>query len=115
MVGDLKFPSFIKTIDPVGYIDFLALQNHAKLVMTDSGGVQEESCVLGTPCVTLRDRTERPETVSIGANILAGNDPQKITHSALDLIKKKGWQHPFGNGTAAKNIVDILERTGRFE
>ncbi|KTG19695.1 non-hydrolyzing UDP-N-acetylglucosamine 2-epimerase, partial [Haloferax profundi] len=68
----LSIPEHIKTIPPQDYLDFLQLQSGAKIILTDSGGVQEEACILGVPCVTLRENTERPETLEVGANRLAG-------------------------------------------
>jgi UDP-N-acetylglucosamine 2-epimerase (non-hydrolysing) len=65
----LSFSKNVKVVDPVGYFEMLILEKNAALILTDSGGVQEETCILGTPCVTLRDNTERPETVSAGSNI----------------------------------------------
>ena len=62
----------IKVIEPLGFLEFLQLEANARLALTDSGGVQEETCILGVPCVTLRENTERPETVDVGANMLAG-------------------------------------------
>lgn len=77
--------------------------------MTDSGGVQEESCILGVPCVTLRDNTERPETLIIGSNILAGTNPEKILECVKKMVTKKNdWTNPFGDGKAGKKIVDML-------
>ena len=67
---------------PLGYLDFLGLHARAALTLTDSGGLQEEACCLGVPCVTLRDDTERPESVDIGANMLAGADPDRIVEAA---------------------------------
>lgn len=100
----------IDVIDPVDFFDFLQLEKNAKLVLTDSGGVQEETCIIGKPCVTLRDNTERPETVDVGANILAGTNPEKIAEFVSIMINKKEvWKNPFGNGTSGKEIVDILE------
>lgn len=100
----------LKVIKPVGYFDFLKLQNNAKLILTDSGGVQEESCILNVPCVTLRDNTERPESVEVGANILAGVGTQNII-KAIDFMidKQGGWKNPFGNGTTGKQIIEILK------
>lgn len=96
-------------VEPLDYLSFLQLESKAKLVLTDSGGVQEETCILGVPCVTLRDNTERPETVTVGANILAGTDPGKILSSArLILSQKKAWTNPFGDGITGKKIVEIL-------
>jgi len=103
----------IKFTDPVDYFGFLQLEKNARLVLTDSGGVQEESCVLGVPCVTLRDNTERPETLEVGANILAGTKPDKIAECVrLMLNRKGGWQNPFGDGKAGERIVDIILEAG---
>ena len=100
----------LKLITPVDFLGFLQLESSARLIFTDSGGVQEESCILGVPCVTLRDNTERPETISVGANILAGASPVKILeHTSLMLSKKNNWENPFGDGKTGKRIVDILE------
>ena len=74
MIKEFRFevPEGTRLIEPLGYLEFLQLLNGAKLILTDSGGVQEESCILKVPCVTLRDNTERPETIDVGANIIAG-------------------------------------------
>ena len=105
-------PRKLKLIDPVDYFDFLQLESNARLVLTDSGGIQEEACILGVPCVTLRDNTERPETIEIGSNVLAGTLPEKILKCAeLMLGKEPNWQNPFGDGKAGEKIVDII--TGR--
>ncbi len=102
-------PKGIRLIDPIDFFSFLKLETGAKLVFTDSGGVQEEACVLGVPCVTLRDNTERPETLEVGSNVLAGTDPLKILQSArLMMNKKSDWENPFGDGTSGKRIVKIL-------
>ncbi|NOQ55230.1 MAG: UDP-N-acetylglucosamine 2-epimerase (non-hydrolyzing), partial [Nanohaloarchaea archaeon] len=100
----------LKLIDPVGFLDFLQLESNAKLVLTDSGGVQEETCILKVPCVTLRDNTERPETLEVGSNILAGCDAEKIIECAeIMLDKERHWKNPFGDGTSGKRIVEICE------
>jgi UDP-N-acetylglucosamine 2-epimerase (non-hydrolysing) len=100
----------IRLIDPVDFLGFLQLEENARLILTDSGGVQEESCILRVPCVTLRDNTERPETIDVGANVLAGADPVKIKSCAKTMLNKKGnWKNPFGDGRAAEHIIDILE------
>ena len=74
----LKIPDSVKFLDPLGYLEFLQLEANAKLIITDSGGLQEEACVLKIPCVTIRNTTERPETINAGINILAGTNPEKI-------------------------------------
>ena len=86
----------------------------AAIVLTDSGGLQEEACSLRVPCVTLRDNTERPESVDVGANVLAGADPEVIVASAVAMRSKpRDWPNPFGDGTSGLQIVDILrERLG---
>lgn len=104
-----KVPSGVNMIEPVGYFDFLHLENNAKLIFTDSGGVQEESCILGIPCVTLRDNTERPETMEVKSNILAGADSLKILRSAVKILREnRKWKNPFGKGDSAKKIIDVV-------
>jgi len=99
----------IRLIDPLDFLSFLQLESQAKLVLTDSGGVQEETCILGVPCVTLRDNTERPETLDAGSNILAGTNPDKIQHYTwLMLNRDNGSENPFGDGEAGKRIINIL-------
>ena len=101
----------VKMISPLDYLSFLYLESNAELVLTDSGGVQEETCILGVPCVTLRYNTERPETVEVGANVLAGADPDEIVKKTeLMLNRKNRWKNPFGDGKAGKRIVQILVR-----
>ncbi|MEM2121598.1 MAG: UDP-N-acetylglucosamine 2-epimerase (non-hydrolyzing), partial [Candidatus Woesearchaeota archaeon] len=108
---NIKIPKNIELIEPLGYLDFLLLEKNARLVLTDSGGVQEESCVLRVPCVTLRDNTERPETVDVKANILAGVNPYKIYKCAkIMLSRKRDWKNPFGDGKAAERIIRILKK-----
>ncbi|MBE3116586.1 UDP-N-acetylglucosamine 2-epimerase (non-hydrolyzing), partial [Candidatus Bathyarchaeota archaeon] len=96
-------------VDPLDYLAFLQLESKAKLVLSDSGGVQEETCILGVPCVTLRENTERPETIEVGSNVLAGTDSTRILKAAQDsLVEKKTWVNPFGDGNTAKKIIKIL-------
>jgi len=98
-------------LDPVDFFSFLQLEKHARLILTDSGGVQEESCILGVPCVTLRENTERPETLEVGASMLAGADPVKILECAEIMLKKdNSWVNPFGDGKSGERIVEILEQ-----
>jgi UDP-N-acetylglucosamine 2-epimerase (non-hydrolysing) len=102
-------PQNIKLIEPVDFLGFLQLESNARLILTDSGGVQEEACILKIPCVTLRDNTERPETLEVGANILAGASSDKILDCAkLMLSKKSKWKNPFGDGKAGRRIVKII-------
>jgi UDP-N-acetylglucosamine 2-epimerase (non-hydrolysing) len=104
----------IKIIDPMDYSTFLQLERNAKLVLTDSGGVQEESCILNVPCVTLRDNTERPETLEVGSNMIAGTDPCRIVDAVNSMLKvRRDWKNPFGNGKAGKRIVQILKSAQR--
>ena len=96
-------------VEPLDYLAFLRLESNARLVLTDSGGVQEESCILKVPCVTLRDNTERPETVDVSANVLAGTDPDRIVDCVrLMLDRKNDWANPFGDGKSAARIIDVL-------
>ncbi len=101
----------LKIISPLGYLDFLALMNNSKFVLTDSGGLQEETTVLGVPCLTLRDNTERPITISLGTNILVGSDTKKIIAESdriLDGKGKKGQIPPLWDGKASERIVKVL-------
>jgi len=99
----------LKTIQPQGYLDFLALEHGARLILTDSGGVQEEACVLGVPCVTLRDNTERPETIEVGANTLTGVEPERILKGVEDMLcVEGGWTNPFGDGRSAERILSVI-------
>ena len=86
----VEVPEGIILTEPFGYLDFIALQDGAALVLTDSGGIQEETTVLGTPCLTLRDNTERPITVTEGTNTVVGRDPDTIVAAALDRLEN-GW------------------------
>ncbi len=102
-------PQSLRLIEPVDFLDFLQLERNAGLIITDSGGVQEEACILGVPCVTVRDNTERPETVEAGANILAGSSPDKIVDSIQIMLgRKRNWENPFGDGKAASRIVKAI-------
>lgn len=111
---NLKIPEKIIVIEPPGFLDFIKLEKNARLILTDSGGIQEESFILQVPCVTLRDNTERPETVEYGANILAGTVPEKILECAKKMLSKKDFsisESPFGDGKAAERIIKILEES----
>jgi UDP-N-acetylglucosamine 2-epimerase (non-hydrolysing) len=104
----LKIPEGIRLAEPVGFLEFLEAESNARLVLTDSGGVQEECCILGVPCVTLRENTERPETVQVGANVIAGYRSDSILQSARKMMAANGrWRNPFGDGTAGRQIIDL--------
>lgn len=105
----IRVPEGILLTKPCGYLEFLQLLENARLVLTDSGGIQEEACILGVPCVTLRDNTERPETVELGANVLAGCCPEGIL-SATEAMFSNGlrWDNPFGDGKSGERIIKLL-------
>lgn len=99
----------LRTIDPVGFLDFLCLEKHAAAVLTDSGGVQEETCVLRVPCVTLRENTERPETLEVGSNVLVGYEPAGVVSAVENALRSpRSWPNPYGDGRAAERIVEAL-------
>ncbi|MBI5393394.1 UDP-N-acetylglucosamine 2-epimerase (non-hydrolyzing) [Candidatus Woesearchaeota archaeon] len=98
-------------IEPVGYFDFLKLMMDAKLVITDSGGIQEETTFLGIPCITTRNNTERPVTIELGTNVLVGLDKNKIIDETLKVLSgnaKKGIAPPLWDGNAAERVVKII-------
>ena len=110
-IFNLKIPQNIKIIEPIGFLDFLKLEANALLVLTDSGGVQEETCILKVPCVTLRDNTERPETLKVRSNILADSNPQKIIKSVKTMLNlKRKWKNPFGDGKSGRKILNIIQK-----
>jgi UDP-N-acetylglucosamine 2-epimerase (non-hydrolysing) len=99
----------VRVLPPLGYLDFLGLHLRCALMLTDSGGLQEEACSLRVPCVTLRDNTERPESVEVGANLLAGADPEGIVAAARRMVARaRDWANPFGDGRSGPRIVDLL-------
>jgi UDP-N-acetylglucosamine 2-epimerase len=106
--SDLETSSNVRVIEPVGYLEMLALQRNARLVLTDSGGMQKEAYLLGVPCVTLRGETEWPETLAGGWNALAGSDPERIVRAARR-SKPEGEPAPvFGDGHSAERMVRLL-------
>jgi UDP-N-acetylglucosamine 2-epimerase (non-hydrolysing) len=106
----------LRVIEPLRYLDFLYLMSHAAVVITDSGGVQEETTVLGVPCLTVRDNTERPVTIEQGTNRLVGNDPRRILAAATAVLENGSRPRAtprFWDGRAAERILHILiERYG---
>jgi UDP-N-acetylglucosamine 2-epimerase (non-hydrolysing) len=99
----------LRLVEPVGYLDFLRLVDEARVVATDSGGVQKEAFYLDTPCVTLRDRTEWAETVDAGGNVLVGADADRIDRARPPPPPARRDRAPYGDGHAARRIVDALE------
>lgn len=111
--SNLKLPTSIKLVEPQPYLEFNWLVKHAKGVITDSGGITEETTVMGVPCMTLRSSTERPETISTGTNELLGNDPSSLK-PAMDKIFsgqwKKGERPPLWDGKTSERIIIALEQ-----
>ena len=111
--GRIKAMNGLRLIEPIGYLDFLKLEQHACIVLTDSGGIQEETTVLGVPCLTLRENTERPITIEVGTNILVGTDKHRIIEEAFHILdgETKQGRIPEGwDGKAAERIVDVFQR-----
>jgi len=106
----LELPAGLRVIDPLGYLDFLALQASARLVLTDSGGIQEETTVLGVPCLTLRDNTERPTTVSEGTNTVVGRDPRRIVSEARRVLREgvAPRKPALWDGRAGERMASVL-------
>jgi UDP-N-acetylglucosamine 2-epimerase (non-hydrolysing) len=103
----------IVPLDPLGYLDFLCLNDRARIVLTDSGGVQEETTVLGVPCLTLRENTERPATVEHGTNQVVGVDPDRIlagAHAILEGPQRSPQRPPLWDGKTAPRIIAIIRQ-----
>jgi UDP-N-acetylglucosamine 2-epimerase (non-hydrolysing) len=109
---DLGAPTGVRIIDPLGYLDFLKLWSNARLALTDSGGLQEETTALGVPCLTLRENTERPITIEQGSNRLVGSDPARIIGAAREIlsggVSYAGRRPELWDGRAADRIVEAL-------
>lgn len=111
--NDIALPdnNQLKLLDPVGYIEFLALQRNAKVVITDSGGIQEETTYLGVPCLTIRENTERPSTITMGSNVLIGQDMARLETEVHNILKgqsKPSQVPPLWDGKAGERIADIM-------
>ncbi len=105
-------PKGVRLTEPLGYLDFLCLTESSAIILTDSGGLQEEACILEVPCVTLRENTERPETIDAGLNMLAGTNPGQILACARRMMGQKiQWTNPFGDGKAAERIIDAWQKS----
>ncbi len=115
LYDEIKTSEHIKLIEPLGYIDFLCLLKNSNCVITDSGGVQEEATVLNIPCVTVRNNTERPETIEAGCNILVGNDYILLKKVLKKVKNDKTYlhfsldKHPFGDGHSSERILNIIK------
>jgi UDP-N-acetylglucosamine 2-epimerase len=106
--SDLETARNMQVIEPVGYLEMLVLEKNARVVLTDSGGVQKEAYLLGVPCVTLREESEWPETLAGGWNVLAGSDPQRILEAARRERPAAAPLQVFGDGRAAERMVRLL-------
>lgn len=113
-LAELGVPEGVQLVPPAGYLDFIALQDAARVVLTDSGGVQEETTALGVPCVTLRDNTERPVTVEEGTNVLAGRDPARVVRTVLGVLDAPpAPRRPaLWDGRASDRIAEVLLNGG---
>lgn len=101
----------LRLVEPLGYLDFLALQRHALAVITDSGGVQEETTYLNTPCITLRENTERPVTLTLGSNVLVGSDTERLRREVARVLHGDARQTqpiPLWDGHAGRRVADAL-------
>ena len=104
----------VRLTEPLGYLEFMKLVANARFVLTDSGGIQEETTYLGVPCLTLRDNTERPSTVDEGTNVLVGNNPEKIVAAARQILSGRANGHripALWDGQAARRILDVLSES----
>jgi len=113
LLAELTGVRAIELLDPLGYLAFLRLMAEARVVLTDSGGIQEETTVLGIPCITLRENTERPVTVKEGTNTVCGSDREKVLEVLDDLLEGKGKSGrvpELWDGRAAERIADVLDQ-----
>lgn len=110
-LGELQDDDRLRLTDPVGYLEFLGLQRRATVVITDSGGIQEETTYLGVPCLTMRENTERPITITKGTNLLIGHDLERLKTEVAEVVAgrgKKGGIPPLWDGKTGERIADIL-------
>jgi UDP-N-acetylglucosamine 2-epimerase (non-hydrolysing) len=106
----IALPDSVRVVEPLGYLDFIGLVDGAQLALTDSGGVQEETSVLGVPCVTLRENTERPITCELGTNRLVGTDPEAVRAAVADALvtERRPSDIPLWDGKAGERIAEVL-------
>ncbi len=119
LLPHLEKAKHLRLVDPVGYLDMLHLAKQAKIVFTDSGGLQKEAFWLHTPCLTFRERTEWIETVELGGNVLVGSNKDLIVQKAREYLMTKNLKsrlkelpNPFGDGDSSEKIVEVLEESG---
>lgn len=105
----ITLPSHLRMQEPIGYFDMLTLEANSSLIFTDSGGLQEEACILGVPCITIRPNTERPETILLHSNMLAEPSHESLTHAIRIMSKARTWKHPFGDGNTSRQILACIE------
>jgi UDP-N-acetylglucosamine 2-epimerase (non-hydrolysing) len=117
-VGAPEADGHLRLLDPLPYLEFLALQRHAKLVITDSGGIQEETTFLGVPCLTVRDNTERPITITHGTNQLVGRDLTTLRSATSEILRDNATSRrngapriPLWDGHAAERIARVVVTT----
>jgi len=104
-------PTGLRALDPLGYLDFLCLMDHSRLVLTDSGGIQEETTALGVPCLTLRNNIERPATVEHGSNQIIGVNPIRIVSAGRHILRnwsRSSRRPPLWDGHAARRILEVV-------
>lgn len=108
----IKLSAFIATTEPLGYVDLINLEKSAYMILTDSGGIQEEACILKKKCIVLRTNTERPETLTVGGSLLLSKITSEEIISKFNLLNNKRvtWRNPFGGGKSAQKIVSMLMR-----
>ena len=107
---NIKLNENIKLIKPLGFLEFLQLEANVKLVLTDSGGVQEETSILKAPCITVGDNAEKPETIDVVGNVLAGSDPDMLFSKVNIMInKERNWKNPFCDGKSGEKIGGIIK------
>ena len=105
----------ISVVDPLNYVEFLYLIKNSKLIISDSGGIQEEACILKTPLITVRNSTERPETLKIGCNVLSKINDDRLFKDAKKILNKKiKWRNPYGDGKSSLKIYKIIKNIHKF-
>jgi UDP-N-acetylglucosamine 2-epimerase (non-hydrolysing) len=111
---ELEIPRGVQVLEPLGFLEFLHLEMNALCLISDSGTLQEEGCILGVPCVVIRMSTERPETVVLGSSIVAGLEPANVLRSIETFMNEnRKWKHPYGDGHTADRVVDVLKNYER--